>query len=90
MVSVTEPLPERLGGARSILRRQRSAEQSSSEVTTQLAELKATVEMQGELMKRLLSLLEKEHEGKGKQRARTLPTGLEANGSAYETEQVWS
>ena len=64
-------------------------EQGGGDMATQLAELKATVEMQGEMMQKLIRLLEKEHGGKGKQRAHAQPTGTNVNGSAYESEQVW-
>lgn len=65
-------------------------ETGTADLASQIAELKATVDMQGEMMKRLLTLLEKEHGGKGKQRAHPQPAASTANGSAYESEQVWS
>lgn len=43
----------------------RQAQRDRAEVTSQIAELKATVDMQGEMLRRMLDLLDE----KGKQRA---------------------
>ncbi|CAL1712694.1 unnamed protein product [Somion occarium] len=90
IASLGEPLPERLTNTRSIFSRRRHSVEPQGDLVSQIADLKATVEMQGDMMRRLLLVLEKDGPpGKGKQRAQAPGIGATSSGSGSGSGYVW-